>query len=183
LLTLGLIRFFNASFAAPRLPVPWHPLLLLNHVTLISAVCYRWEQKRPALRRSHWIGVLCGLALVNAMFVMVVVYPHWHQGQASMEIVPGAIYPAAALAAFVAVAVWVQYRGKSARQTGQALMLVGLLWLIVYDAAFVAGYASLLAAGIILLLLPIAYVCVQLMRWYSRLMTLAQRPAFKRVEV
>jgi len=44
-------------------------------------------------------------------------------------------------------------------------MLYGLLWLIVYDAAFVAGYVNLLAAAAILLLLPLAYFSVRMMRW------------------
>src|SRR6202035_5338963 len=38
LLTLGLIRFFHATIAAPELPLVWHPLLLLNHVTILSTV-------------------------------------------------------------------------------------------------------------------------------------------------
>src|SRR5439155_9709648 len=38
LLSLGLIRFFHAVIPAPQLPVVWHPLLLLNHVTLVSLV-------------------------------------------------------------------------------------------------------------------------------------------------
>jgi hypothetical protein len=59
-------------------------------------------------------------------------------------------------------------------------MLFGLLWLIVYDAAFVAGYVSWLAAGLLLLLLPAAYFSVQLMRWWSRLVALSQRPQYQR---
>jgi hypothetical protein len=61
-------------------------------------------------------------------------------------------------------------------------MLRGLLWLIVYDAAFVAGYVGLVPAAIILALLPIAYLSVQLMRWWNQFLALSQRPAFKRVE-
>ena len=45
----------------------WHPLLLLNHVTILSTICYAWEQKRPSLTRIHWWAVLGGLALVDAM--------------------------------------------------------------------------------------------------------------------
>src|SRR5688572_22837046 len=40
LLTLGLIRFFHALVPAPQVPVLWHPLLLLNHVAILSAVAY-----------------------------------------------------------------------------------------------------------------------------------------------
>ncbi len=40
LLSLGLIRFFHATIAAPSLPILWHPLLLMNHVTIISTISY-----------------------------------------------------------------------------------------------------------------------------------------------
>ena len=85
LLTLGLIRFFHATIAAPQLPLLWHPLLLLNHVTILSAVAYQWEQKRQRCRRctggrcsagsgwpmrcaSRWCGGggMCGLGEMRA---------------------------------------------------------------------------------------------------------------------
>jgi hypothetical protein len=59
-------------------------------------------------------------------------------------------------------------------------MLAGLLWLIVYDASFVAGYVSYAAAGAILLLLPVAYLSVVLMRWWAKLILLSQRPEYQR---
>jgi hypothetical protein len=60
-------------------------------------------------------------------------------------------------------------------------MLYGLLWLIVYDAAFVAGYVrDWVAAAAILMLLPLAYGSVRLMRWWSQIVALSQRPSFKR---
>ena len=39
------------------MPLLWHPLLLLNHVTILSTVAYLWEQKRPALTKLHWWAV------------------------------------------------------------------------------------------------------------------------------
>jgi hypothetical protein len=59
-------------------------------------------------------------------------------------------------------------------------MLCGLLWLIVYDASFVAGYVSWGAGACLLVLLPIAWWSVQLMRWWSKLLSLSHRPAFQR---
>ena len=44
LIALGLIRFLHALAPAPSIPVLWHPLLLLTHVTILSAVAYVWEQ-------------------------------------------------------------------------------------------------------------------------------------------
>jgi hypothetical protein len=90
--------------------------------------------------------------------------------------------PAGAAVVFAVLALRIRRRNRNARQAGQTLMLLGLLWLIVYDAAFVAGYVGFAPAGVVLMLLPIAYLSVQLMRWWSQLMALSQRPAFKRVE-
>jgi hypothetical protein len=96
---------------------------------------------------------------------------------------PGLLAPALATAVFVALAWRVRRRYQSSREAGQAVMLYGLLWLIVYDAAFVAGYVRDAAATLaILLLLPVAYLSVRLMRWWSQLVALSQRPAFKRAK-
>src|ERR1700677_1072540 len=67
LLSLGLIRFFHAAIAAPSLPVLWHPLLLMNHVALVSTLAYFWEHKRPPLRRWHFWSVVAGLALLDIL--------------------------------------------------------------------------------------------------------------------
>jgi hypothetical protein len=72
LLTLGLIRFFHATIPAPQLPLLWHPLLLLNHVAILSALCYHLEQKRPTLTRIHWWAVLGGLALIDVLCIAFV---------------------------------------------------------------------------------------------------------------
>jgi UbiA prenyltransferase family len=176
LLTLGLIRFFHASLPAPRLAVPWQPLLLLNHVTLVSTIAYRWEQKRPPLTKRHWWSVLGGLAAIDLLLVGAFV---WRRREADLALKPGLLLPTAAAAAFVILAVAIRRR----RSAGQKLMLLGLLWLIVYDAAFVAGYVSWLAAAMILTLLPIAYLSVQLMRVWNQIVAVSQRPAFKRIEI
>jgi hypothetical protein len=86
-----------------------------------------------------------------------------------------------ATAGFVILAWRVRRRSATAREAGQATMLYGLLWLIVYDASFVAGYVRDWAAtAAILLLLPVAYLSVRVMRWWSQFMALSKRPSFKR---
>lgn len=184
LLTLGLIRFFHATIPAPQLPLLWHPLLLLNHVAILSTVCYAWEQKRPALTRVHWWAVLGGLALVDTVCISLV----WWRRHArlgsdfidSLWVAPGLIYPAAAALAFIVVAVVIKQRSTEIRAAGQRLMLAGLLWLIVYDACFVLGYVGPGAASALLLLLPIGYLSVLFMRWWSKLVLLSQRPEYQR---
>src|SRR5215213_1182225 len=76
LITLGLIRFFHSLVPAPYVPLLWHPLLLLNHVTILSTVAYHWEGKRPPLTRVHWITVLGGLMVLNAAAASFVASRH-----------------------------------------------------------------------------------------------------------
>jgi 4-hydroxybenzoate polyprenyltransferase len=188
LLTLGLIRFFHALIFAPTVPLLWHPLWLLNHVAVLSAVAYWWEEKRPPLTRGHWVLVLGGLLFVNAMLVSMIASRQAESAGSAVQdaastlrIQRGLIPPAVATAGFVLLAWRVRRRSATPREAGQATMLYGLLWLIVYDAAFVAGYVRDWAAtAAILLLLPVAYLSVRVMRWWSQLMALSQRPSFKR---
>jgi 4-hydroxybenzoate polyprenyltransferase len=176
LISLGLIRFFHSIIPAPELPLLWHPLLLLNHVAILSTVAYLWEQKRPALTPLHWWAVLGTLALVDIAAVAITV---WVRPR-SLLVTPGLVGVGVAVLAFVAVAWLVHRRMNGRREAGQTLMLYGLLWLIVYDATFVAAYASPLAAALLLLLLPVAYLSVQLMRWWSKLLLASHRPDYKR---
>ncbi|MGB7159712.1 MAG: UbiA family prenyltransferase [Tepidisphaeraceae bacterium] len=186
LLTLGLIRFFHAVIPAPQLPLLWHPLLLLNHVTLLSLIAYQWEEKRPPLTRAHWWGVLGGLLTVDVLSIALV---WWRRGMrvdqpwwASLRIEPALLIPLACVIAFVLLAWHLRRTTAVSREEGQALMLYGLLWLIVYDVAFVAGFVGPIPAMALLVLLPLAYASVQLMRWWGRLIALSQRPGFKRAD-
>lgn len=185
LVTLGLIRFFHALIAAPDLPVLWHPLWLLNHVTIVSLVAYLWEQKRPALTRIHWWTVIGMLGAIDALLIGLEVGEFGWQGGRRMltnlQITRGLIGPAVAGMVFIAFT-WVLRRRREQRIAGQILMLYGLLWLIVYDVLFVAGYVSLSAAGMLLMLLPVAYGAVQFMRWWGRIVALSSRPGFRRAE-
>lgn len=184
LLSLGMIRYLQASIAAPLLPIVWHPLLLLNHVTILSAIAYHWEQKRPSLTRRHWWTVLGGLALIN---LATIGFFGWRLGDQTLR---GMLKPlefnwslwpvAVTIPCFIALGMWVRKRNPISSDAGQKLMLYGLLWLIIYDAAFVAGYVSWTAAGILLCLLPIAWWSVLLMRWWSKVYSLSQRPVYQR---
>jgi 4-hydroxybenzoate polyprenyltransferase len=184
LISLGMIRFLQASIAAPMLPVIWHPLLLLDHVTILSTVAYHWEQKRPPLTRKHWWTVLGGLAALN---LSVIALFGWRLGDKTlMGLIQGlnvnrALVPVGVtIPVFVLIAWLVRRKNKVASDAGQKLMLYGLLWLIVYDSAFVAGYVSWAAAGVLFCLLPIAWWSVQFMRWWSKVYSLSQRPVFQR---
>jgi hypothetical protein len=184
LLTLGLIRFFHACIAAPQLPLLWHPLLLLNHVAIVSMIAYAWEQKRPTLTRLHVSAVIGGLLFVDVFCVLVVGLRRMQRlntGFFDALWVEGAlVLPLLAVIVFAALVLFIRQRHADSARAGQSLMLLGLLWLIVYDACFVVGYVSWRAALLLLTLLPIAYVSVQLMRWWSRVIALSQKPEYQR---
>jgi hypothetical protein len=184
LLTLGLIRFFHATVPAPQLPLVWHPLLLLNHVAIISTACYHLEQKRPPLTRIHWWSVLGGLVFIDATCLGFV---WWKRGGMapdtlieSLGITARLWLPLASVIVFAIVAVVIRRAIADSRTAGQTIMMYGLLWLIVYDAAFVAGHVGYVPALLILLLLPAGYVSVQLMRTWSRIVLLSQKPTYQR---
>lgn len=184
LISLGLIRFFHAVIAAPQVPLLWHPLLLLNHVALLSTWCYGLEDKRPKLSRTHWVAVIAGLVLIDGLSVAAVWWRrHERAGGNVLEalwVEPGLWLAGAAVAGFAVAALIVRRTSPDARSAGQTLMLLGLLWLIVYDAAIVAGYVDGRAALLQLMLLPVAYLSVQLMRWGSRLIALSQPVEYQR---
>jgi hypothetical protein len=185
LLSLGLIRFFHAVIPAPQLPLIWHPLLLLNHVTVLSLVAYRWEEKRPPLTPIHWAAVPGGLAAIDAMLIALLAWRRTQEGGSiidALRITPALIAPASAVVVFIILAILIRRLSPTPREAGQRLMLYGLLWLIVYDFTFVAGYVGLLPALFLLLLLPLAYASVQIMRWWGGIVALSQRPQFKRIE-
>jgi hypothetical protein len=184
LLSLGLIRFCHSLIPAPEIPVPWHPLMLLNHVTILSTVAYAWEQKRPPLTKLHWWGVMGGLALFDAAVIFLVAWRRRHEGPIAetLRLRPGLLVALAAAALFIALAAWVRYTSATRRGAGQKLMLYGLLWLIVYDASFATIYVHWIDGLILLLLLPIAYLAVQVMRWWGQMLALSQKPQFQRAQ-
>ena len=183
LITLGLVRGVHAMIASPELAVPWHPLVLMVHVTALSTVCYHLEGKRPRLTLRHWLAVSGGLAICIAAALAV---PLSRRGGSTMSLLtllwvrPGLLYVAAAAVTFVAFAIAIRIRHRDPRQAGRQIMLYGLLWLIVYDASFVAGYVGRGPALIILALLPLAWLSVQAMRAWSKLVELSQRPQYQR---
>jgi hypothetical protein len=79
----------------------------------------------------------------------------------------GLLLPIGLAVLFIIIAWRIRKRSATSRQAGQTLMLSGLLWLIVYDSAFVGVYVGWRYALALLLLLPLSYLMVQLMRWWS----------------
>ena len=185
LLTLGLVRGVHATIAQPALSIPWHPLVLLVHVSVLSTVCYHLEGKRPRLTPRHWIAVSTGLLAAVALFVAEPL-SHRPAGLAwttALWFRPALLYVLAGAVTFFAFALSIRYRHRDPRAAGRQIMLYGLLWLIVYDASFVAGYAApgeRWPALVILALLPLAWLSVQAMRAWAKIVELSQRPQYQR---
>jgi len=168
------------------LPLVWHPLLLLNHVTIVSLIAYRWEEKRPPLTPIHWAAVPGGLAVIDGLLVGLLAWRRTAGGTipiaVALRVTPALIVPAAAAGAFVVLAIVIRKTSATPREAGQRLMLYGLLWLIVYDFSFAVGYVGWAPALGLLSLLPLAYASVQVMRWWGGVIALSHRPQFKRIE-
>jgi 4-hydroxybenzoate polyprenyltransferase len=180
LLTLGLIRFFHAIIPAPELPLLWHPLLLFTHVSILSAVAYWWEEKRPELTAAHWAAVLGGVGLIDVLAVSIV-FARGAEAGSGLRWNIGLLLPLGLAGLFVLIAWRIRKRSATSRQAGQTMVLAGLLWLIVYDSAFAWVYVGWRYALALLVLLPMSYLMVQFMRWWSKLLSLSQPPDYKRV--
>ena len=182
LLLLGLVRFFHATVAAPELPLAWHPLFLLNHVVLVSAVAYRWEAKRPPLTRGDVTRVAGGLVAVDVGLVGALFLRRGSDFAGSLAVTPALLLPAAAAVGFAALATWIKRRANDRRAAGKTLILYGLLWLILYDALFVIGHADPLVGLALLGLWPVSYLAVRAMRVWANVTDLARRPQYVRAE-
>ena len=157
ILTLGLIRFFHAALPQPSLDVIWHPLLIMDHVVILSAICYSLEGKRPRLSKGHWFGIGLGLLGLNLLLPAGIIAAHWwRHGWNSLgellSISSALIFPGVAVIVFIAFASAMllsvsaipegsrRERTEFQRRTGRRLMVFGLLWLVLYDIAFSYGY-------------------------------------------
>lgn len=177
LLLLGLIRFLHAMIPVFDWTVPWQPLLLFNHVTILAALGYLWDEKRPSLTPLHiWI-VVGGLVTFDAAYLALA----WNRH--ALEVQWGLLVPAFCAMAFIPIAYWVyRRRTHDGKSTGRVIRL-GLLWLIVYDAAFVGGLVSWKGAALLLLLLPLTLLSQHLVQWWSNILSLWRRPQFKRMRL
>ncbi len=60
-------------------------------------------------------------------------------------------------------------------------MLTGLLWLILYDSAFVTIYIGWMWGVGFFFLAPVSYLLVQFMRAWARIVLATHQPDFKRI--
>ena len=129
--------------------------------------------------------IACGLALIDAILITLYYFSRGDESEsfmARMWITPRLVFPLIAVLGFLVLVGLILRRGKSYRDIGRQLWLGGLLWLIVYDAAFVNAYVSSAWACVILTLLPVTYVGMKVVGVVGGVAALARRPEFRRAE-
>ena len=152
LLLLGLIRAVhcqipavtNGEWNGPA----WNSLFLFAHVTVVSWIAYNWEGKQPRIRRvERWAlafaVVLIGFALFD-VFNLSKVKVELGPDSDSLGTIPAAqflIFPLIAAGVYLVILFWIlaSRRFPTGPDKGRAAMRIGLLWLLVYDAAFCAA--------------------------------------------
>jgi hypothetical protein len=170
ILTLGLIRAAHMLIAAPGLMYLWPVWLTMTHVVGLSAACHRLEGKRPWLTGAHVWTVTLGWAFVSVVAI------GWMMHQESLTM-PGRPWiwagPVAAMAGFVAVALRTVWSAPTPQAAGGLLMKRGLIWLIVYDACWLAGAGLWGPAAVSATMLPATWLLMVIVR---QLKTLSEGP-------
>ena len=100
----------------------------------------------------------------------------------SLRLTPALLPPLLAAGAFAVFGYMIRRRANDRRAAGKALILYGLLWLIVYDSLFVAGYVDWWMGAGLLVLWPVAYLAVRAMRVWAVMTDLARKPEYIRAE-
>lgn len=159
-LTLGLIRVGNMLVANPAFPFAWPIWLTMTHIVGLSALCHRLEGKRPTLTGGHvWL-----VTLGWAFFSLVTLEWLSRSGTAEARIGRMWVGPTALALAFVAVAAWTCLRLRTPQRAGMTLMKQGLIWLIAYDAAWLAGAGLWKESLLVASLLPATWLLIGALR-------------------
>ena len=174
--TLGLIRACHMLVANPSMGYCWPVWLTLSHVIGISAAGHRLEGKRPRLAgRSVWVVVGSWAFLTLALIA-------WMGSEGLLRIPDRPwlwVGPTAAAVVFLGMVLNLA-RGNVKRQVvGGLLIKRGLLWLIVYDAAWLAGAGLWMEAVAIASLLGAAMLSMSVIR---QLKVLSEPTGFRREE-
>ncbi len=161
LTTLGLIRVSHMLIANPSLQFMWLAWLIFSHVLLVSGIAYVMERKRPRLYPQEVVGLAFGWVIITLLFVSWMTRRDGLMPETQARVWFG---PLVAGAGFALVAPLLARSGGDRRAGGQRLMRWGLLWLIVYDAAWLAAAKLWWQAGLVVSLFVLACVMVVWMR-------------------
>jgi 4-hydroxybenzoate polyprenyltransferase len=163
LVLLGLIRGMHMFIFNPHLGFGWPVWLTMTHVIILSAMCYAMERKRPRLTGMGLAGVIAGWGFWSMALMGVMA---WRKGLASS--VPWLwIGPTVTVGALVWMWAWRIKPMENRRLAGREWMKVGLLWLIVHDAGWLAAAGLWWQAALVGGLLLLAWLSMRLTRWMS----------------
>ncbi len=174
-LCLGIIRGMHMLIANPVLGFFWPVWLTVSHVLGTSAAAYRLEGKRPRLTGAQAWAVTAGWVFLS---MVAVAWRLYGEGRARGSQPWSWAGPLAAAVLFLVLSVRSVRKAPDRRAAGAALMKVGLLWLIVYDASWLLS-ARLWGEGLLVAaLLPAATLSM----WGMRQLAAAERPLGYRLD-
>ena len=140
IVTLGLLHGLGMGVPNPAAAFAWPVLLALTHVMLTGVVRHRLEDRRPRLRGIDLAGVLMGWGFWSLGVLTLI----RHRGGWSAD--PGLhgvwIGPTAAVVLFVGLAWWLTRQrdeGADRRRAASRFRRLSVLWLVVYDAAWLVS--------------------------------------------
>jgi 4-hydroxybenzoate polyprenyltransferase len=160
LLLLGLIRAANMLIADPGMAYLWPVWLTMSHVIGVSGLAYVLERKRPYMNGGQALALIVGYAFWSLAMIGWMV-----QRAEAVPVGYAWLGPAAAAVIFVLVGRIVVARATTGKEAGAALMRVGLLWLIIYDIAWMAALQHYVPATALAVLLIAAVVSMRTIRY------------------
>jgi len=166
ILALALIRVLNMLVPNAQLGFAWPIWMMMTHVLASAALGYLLEDKRPRLRGREVTLLALGWMLGTAA---IVAFMTWRGTLLAYGRPFIWIGPAIAAALFFAVSWWVVVRSNKLRdggdlhgerrRLGRHYMRLSILWLIVYDAAWLFC-AGLIVPGLLHLLLFVSVYAI-----------------------
>ena len=137
LTTVGFIHAVTMLIPNPRLEFLLPVWLSLTHATVVAALVYVLEDKRPRLRRRSIAGAVAGW---TALSLGVLGWMWWKTGGLWPEEAPlwNAGYPILALCGFAVIARW-KTRGGSGVVAAEKAKRYGAMWQSLYAAAWLAA--------------------------------------------
>lgn len=153
LLSLGVIRGLHMMAYNPKLIFCWPVWTTMTFIVALSVICYWLEEKRPRLSPRHLWVVTAGWAFITLGLIWLM---QRRDGLVS-ELAPWVwAGPGVAIGGFILLALRLVSHTGARREAGGKLMKLGLQWLIVLDASWLAGAGLWLEAILILSLLGAA---------------------------
>jgi hypothetical protein len=132
--TIGLIHAAHMLIPNHQIQITLPVWLVMTHTMVIAVAVHRLEDKRPRLNRQAYLGIIFGwltwsVLLLGAGFLQSGTI--WPSERSGLDL----LYPAMAVALFLAVARW-KTSGVGPRAAAEKLKRYGAMWESLYGAAW-----------------------------------------------